>query len=297
MPSSQPLALADYVTSPRVSVSSAVALGIALLAVVPTPAPKPVRIAANRLRGSVVELQHAWGVELDAATADTEPRDADLRVDRALRATSMRLMAYAVLAPEHVPQAAAAKAAHERLFRDGLRFINLPYPEQWAHVERLITAIDEDAALAADLEVLVGAPIMDELRAAQVAYGEALGITAERVVPEAAPIMERLAAVRAAVVGYALQIVAMQDVDPKRIEAARRALAPIDALRERQARRSAAAAARASEDGPVVEPAAGPGPSENDDGGDEDASVTPTTPVPAVEEPDEALEHAGDRPR
>src|SRR5690606_20321867 len=190
MPSSQPLALADYVTSPRVSVSSAVALGIALLAVVPMPAPKRVRIGANRLRGSVVELQHAWGVDLDAATADTEPRDADLRVDRALRATSMRLMAYAVLAPEHVPQAAAAKAAHERLFRDGLRFINLPYPEQWAHGERLITAIDEDAALAADLEVLVGAPIMDELRAAQVAYGEALGITAERVVPEAAPIME-----------------------------------------------------------------------------------------------------------
>lgn len=114
---------------------------------------------------------------------------------------------------------------HERLFPQGLRFINLPYPEQWAHVQRLIEAIDKDEALDDDLAELVGAPIMAELRPAQVAYGAALG--------------------------------------------------PIDALRERQASRAAGSGGggEAVVSGPEVE---------------EDASVTPTTPVPVVEDGGEA---------
>lgn len=269
-----PLFITDYATSPRLSASSAVSLGIALLTVVPKPATQAVRFAATRLRGSVLDLQTEWGRELDQATADTLPRDADLRVDRVIRATSMRIEAYALLSPEHVPQAEPAKAVSARLFPQGLRFINLPYEEQWAHCQRLLETIDNDEQLVADLEELVGEPILVELRAAQAAYGDALGITAERTVPVVVPLLDRLNAVRAAIVGYALQIVAMQDADPERIADARRALAPIDERRARDARRTTSTV-RAGGATEPVEP-------------EEDSSVTPSTPVPTVEADDAA---------
>lgn len=262
-----PLSIADYVSVPRTSASSAVSLGISLLTVIPKPAPQAVRFAATRMRETVVDLQREWGRELAASSGATLPRDADVRLDRAVGATSMRLEAYAMLAPEHVPQAEPAKAAIGRLFPQGLRFLNLAYPEQWAHCERLLKTIDGDEQLAQDLEQLVGKPILSELRSAQAAYGEALGITAERTTPQAVPLLERLNAVRAAISGYALQIVAMQDADPSRIADARRALAPIDERRAQAARRTP----RGGETGEPV-------PQE------EDPSVTPTTPVPVVEE-------------
>ena len=272
-----PLVITDYVTAPRLSVSSAVSLGIALLTVVPKPAPQPVRVAAKRLRVSVVELQHAWGHELDASVADTLPREADLRVDRAMRATSLRLEAYALLSPEHVPAAATAKTALGRLFPQGLRFLNLPYEEQWAYGQRIIEALDGDEALATDVDALVGEEIVSELRAAQAAYGKALGITVERKKPVAVALGERLSAVREAVVGYALQIVAMQDVDAGRVEVARKALGPIDELREKQARRGGAAGEREGDrGGEVVEAGAGT-----------EGTVTPATPVPVVEDAEE----------
>lgn len=263
----QPLSITDYATAPRLSASSAVSLGIALLTVVPKPAPQSVRIAATRLRGSVVDLQREWGRELDGGAASTLPRDADLRVDRVIRATSMRLEAYALLSPQHMPQAEPAKRVHTRLFPQGLRFINLPYEEQWSHCQRLVEAIDADDALATDLEELVGEPILSELRAAQLAYGDALGITTERTTPEPIPLLDHLNLVRAAITGYALQIVAMQDVDSDRIADARRALAPIDERRAREARRAPT-----------------PGRDEGSATAEEDPSVTPTTPVPAVDE-------------
>jgi hypothetical protein len=279
MPSPQPLFVIDYATAPQMSVSSAVTLCIGMLTVVPKAAPQAVRFAAKRMRTSVVELQRAWGLEFDAGSADTTPRKADTRVDRAVRATSMCLEAHALLSPEHVPQATRAEAAYQRLFAQGLRFINLPYPEQWSHVQRLVKAIDGDPVLTSDVDEFVGETIVGELRASHEAYGEALGITVELTEPEAALLQERLETVRAAVVGYALQIVAMQDVDAERIPAARRALEPIDQLRARQARQARrSASARDSE--PTGEAGVEPA-------GEEQDSVTPTTPVPEVED-DEA---------
>lgn len=270
MSTQAPLSISDYAVIPRTTVSSAVSLGIALLTVVPKPAPQAVRIAATRMRTAVVDLQSAWGSELAASSVETLPRDADVRIDRAIGATSMRLEAYAMLPPERVPQAEAAKTAMNRLFPEGLRFLNLPYQEQWSHCQRLIEAIDNDEQLATDLDELVGEPIVAELRAAQEAYGEALGITAERTSPQAVPVLELMNAVRTAIVGYALQIVAMQDVDSDRIADARRALAPIDERRAQLARRTPTT----SRGGGAVDPVAS----------EEDPTVTPTTPVPVVED-------------
>lgn len=276
----QPLVLADYVTAPRLSVSSGVSLGISLLTVVPKPAPQSVRTAATRLRGTVVALQQAWARQIAVSgPVSALPREADIRVDRALRATSMRIEAFAILPPETVEEATRATAAYARVFPEGLRFLNLPFDDQWAYCERLLGVIASDEDLAADVEELVGESILAELRAAQEAYGVALGITAPRTSPAVVSLVEPLAALRTAIVGYALQIIAMQDVDAARIPAAREALAPLEDLRAKQARRAASTPMRAS--GPTAEAAAG---SE----ADEDDAVTPKTPVPAIDDTEAA---------
>jgi hypothetical protein len=268
-----PIVLADYVTAPRISVSSGVSLGISLLTVVPKPTPQPVRLAATRLRGTIVDLQQAWARQIAVSgPIGTLPRDADIRVDRALRSTSMRIEAFTLLPSETVGEVDRAKAAYGRVFPEGLRFLNLPFDEQWAYGERLLAVIDGDEELAADVEELVGESILGELRAAQEAYGVALGITAPRTSPEVVSLLEPLAALRTAIVGYALQVIAMQDVDATRIPAARKALAPLDDLRARQGRRAASTPAR-----PTTEAATG---SEVE----EDDSVTPQTPVPSIED-------------
>jgi hypothetical protein len=146
---------------------------------------------------------------------------------------------------------------------------------------RILEAIDGDEALANDLEQLVGAEIMSELRAAQAAYGEALGITTKRATPVAIAVSDRLANARAAIVGHALQIVAMQDANAERIAAAVVALEPIDALRARQSRRLAGAGAKAG---------GAEGEASGEPGVEVDGSVTPTTPVPGVEDGDDGVE-------
>src|SRR5690606_24732676 len=224
--------------APRLSVPAGVALGISLLAVRPKPAPAAVHRAVTRLRGSVVELQHEWRRHVAAGLVTPMAlRVADTRVDRAMRAMSMRLEALTLRPAEAGPDVRVATSAHERLFSGGLRFLTLPYPEQWAHCDRLLATIDEDEQLTEDVERLVGDTVLTEVRAAQQAYGEALGITAPREAPEAVSLVAPLEAVRQAIVAYSVQIVAMQSDDPSRLPAARKALAPIDELRAAQARR------------------------------------------------------------
>lgn len=267
----QPLDLTAYVTAPRLSVPAAVALGIALLAARPKPAPALVRRAATRLRGSVLELQQQWRRHMDAGQPlAVAPRAVDHRVDRAFRAMSMGLQAIMHLSPEAGPDVELAEAIHQRLFPDGLRFLNLPHPQQWAHCDRLLTTFDEDEALLVDVERLVHASILAEVRASTEAYGVVLGITAARPPIEPVSLSAPLDAVRSAIVAYALQIVALQSDDPTRLPAARKALAPIDQLRAAQARRGqGSTTAAGTEPAMVAEP---------------DESVTPDTPVPELDD-------------
>jgi hypothetical protein len=278
MPAPQPLDLSLYVTAPRLSVPAAVSLGIALLTAAPKPSPQTVRRAATRLRESVLALQHDWRRQLGAGLGSlVAPRVADSRVDRAMRAMSMRLEALTLLSPSAGPDVEAAQSAYQRLFSEGLRFLTLPYAQQWAHCDRLLSTLDDDEQLAADVEHLVGETTLAEVRAAQAAYGDALGITTARETTDAVSLAEPLDAVRNAIIGYALQVVAMQNDDPSRIPAARKALAPIDELRASQAARGQR---------PDAPAPAAPTPELVDEG----ATVTPDTPVPAVDE--DPTEHA-----
>jgi CBS domain-containing protein len=274
MPAPQPLDLSLYVTAPRLSVPAAVSLGIALLSAAPKPAPQTVRRAATRLRESVLTLQQDWRRQLGAGLGSlVAPRDADSRVDRAMRAMSMRLEALTLLSASAGPDVEAAESAYQRLFPDGLRFLTLPYAQQWAHCDRLLSTLDEDEELAADVERLVGETTLAEVRAAQAAYGDALGITTARETTDAVSLAEPLDAVRNAIVSYALQVIAMQSDDPSRLAAARKALAPIDELRAAQATQG-----RRSESTPATPTA----PTAAPEG--EVVTVTPDTPVPVIED-------------
>lgn len=272
MPAPQPLDPTLYVVAPRVSVPVAVALGIALLSAAPKGAPQAVRRAAGRLRESVLVLQQGWRQHVAAGlVSPTTPKQADNRVDRAFRAMAMRIEALTLLSADAGSDVDVAIDAYQRLFPDGMRFLNLPHPQQWAHCDRILATIDDDAKLAADVERLVGKTTMKEVRAAQQAYGEVLGITSARQSADAVPLVEPLEAVRSSIVAYMVQLIAMQSDDPSRLPAARKALAPIDEVRAAQAaqgRRSDASspdtAARELVDG--------------------EATVTPDTPVPTVED-------------
>jgi CBS domain-containing protein len=198
-------------------------------------------------------------------------------VDRAVRAMSMRLEALTLLHAEAGPDVETAQKAHQRLFPDGLRFLALPYSQQWAHCDRLLSTLDDDEELGADVERLVGEITLDEVRRAQAAYGTVLGITTARETIAVVSLVGPLDAVREAIVGYALQIIAMQSDDPSRLLAARKALAPIDELRATQA-----APARRPDGGPLAPTPTPAVPGEGLE--DEGITVTPDTPVPAVED-------------
>lgn len=275
MPAPQTLDLAQYVTAPRLSVPSGVSLGIALLSAAPKPAPQAVRRSAARLRDSVVALQQEWRRQIGAGLVLlATPREIDTRVDRAYRALSMRLEALTLLHADAGPDVATATKAHQLLFPDGLRFLTLPYPQQWAHCDRLLSTIDDDEELLADVERLVGETTLGEVRAAQQVYGDVLGITSAREAVDAVSLVAPLDAVREAIIGYALQIIAMQSDDPSRLPAARKALAPIDELRAAQA-----AGARRPDDSPEAPAPAAPTVGLEVGG----FTVTPDTPVPTVE--------------
>jgi hypothetical protein len=276
MPTPQSLDLAQYVIAPRLAVPSGVSLGIALLSAAPKPAPQVVRRSATRLRDSVVALQHEWRRHIaKGLVLLATPRQADTRLDRAVRAFSMRLEALTLLHAEAGSDVETAAKAHQRLFPEGLRFLTLPYSQQWAHCDRLLSALDDDEALAADVERLAGETTLGKVRAAQQVYGDVLGITTPRATAETVSLVAPLDAVREAIVGYALQIIAMQSDDPSRLPAARKALAPIDELRAAQA-----AAARRP-DGSLAAPVpAAPTVGVEEEG----ITVTPDTPVPTVED-------------
>lgn len=80
-----------------------------------------------------------------------------------------------------------------------------------------------------------------------------------------------LDAVRNAIIGYALPVVAMQSDDPLRLAAARKTLAPIDELRAAQAT-------------PASRPESTPAAPTTPTAAPENEGVTPDTPVPVVED-------------
>ncbi len=230
-----------YTRAPLLNVASAVTLGTALLAALPKKPEARIAKAAKRLQAAVAELQQVWK-ESDAKVEADDSRSADQAIDNAYANLFARLQAYAALDSEHHPRANRAAELASVLFPTGLAFLKLPYAEEWAESQKRLDRVESDG-LAKELDELAGKEFLAEVRRLHIAYGVAIGVTQAKKMPatEAAKPGEPLRKVAQAVVLYASQVSSLYDPDePETLDLIRRCLAPIDDLRQAQARRSSA---------------------------------------------------------
>lgn len=225
-----------YLRPPILDVPGAVALGHALLSATPTEAPEPVRAAAHTMRKALDALQKAWATTLPAKVPD--PRPVDTSYDAAWSALRERIATALTLAASQPELAERAERILSLLFPTGADFLKLPYAKQWAEAEKRLALVQTEG-LRDDIERLAGAPYFAQVETLHQSYGEALGITkAKEPPPPAANVLEPLRLAQRAMGAYQIQLVAAALDDEAFAEAARRALAPVDAARAAAARRA-----------------------------------------------------------
>jgi hypothetical protein len=258
-----------YLRPPKLDVRQAVALAIALLSALPKSPTDGMKRTARAMRKATITMKKAWA-QKRRVQGTSKPADkvkADRRIDTAWAALKMRIDACAFLPIEAHPMAPRAGEISQMLFPKGLEFLTLVMDKEWAESNQLLERI-EDEGLAAELDAIAGPAFLAEIRAAQVAYGEALGITKAHEAPaETETLLEPLRELVSAIGDYLLQVVASVDrEEAATIRAARAALVPLDRFREGAARRAG------SKDG--KEEASEPG--------EDLPEVDPETPVPDV---------------
>ncbi len=216
-----------YETIPQTNVAGTIALTRAVLTAgkgIELPAAKK---ALRRVRETGEHLrtlhQAAPPAKIESLT-----RAADAAVDRMWSAFGQRLAANIELGGT---DGAEAERVYGLLFANGLTFLTLRYPEQWAEGEAILARIESEK-LEGTLDRLVGAPFLRELRARQAAYGEALGITkAKAATPETANLVEPLREARAALSTYARVLIAAVENGELAETSAIPMLAPLASLR------------------------------------------------------------------
>jgi hypothetical protein len=244
------LEVSNYVTLPSFDVRGGFALGVALLIAVPASAPEVVKDAARGVRTSVVALQEGWSARSSEQPLESKP--ADQRVDKAWGALRASLAAAQSLTG--TAREVAATLVLDFVLPDGLGFLNLRFPREWAESERRLQMVatpewEERIRLATG-----GPEFLDELRAAHAHYGQVLGITGPAAPAEEVNLTERLRELRAAIKRYALQVVAWSSQDGVDSSVAGAALLPIDAARGAETRRPSSVAPEVPEltpDAPV----------------------------------------------
>jgi len=259
----------DYVHAPRLDVRSAVTVSIALLKCAPANLPPAGKKAVKRLRSSVAALQSAWAERdrLIKPAAPVDPRTVDTRADTAWGGLYGRLDCLAWLPDAASPRVARAARLRDSLFPHGKTFLQLPYREEWAEVEKRLQRIDNEK-LAKDIDDLAGPEFLVEIRAAHVAYTRVVQDALQGVnVDITVELRKPLKKVCDALAAYTTQLVATVDPDDDAtLTVARAALTPIDVYRAQMAARAGADSTAA--DSPVVDSPLPP--------------AGPTTPIPEV---------------
>jgi len=181
-----------------------------------------VRIAAQRVRDTAVDLHYAWR-RATPSSLRSDPRPVDQELDAAWIAIHDRLHAYAEIETQSTQ---CARELLDLLFGEGLAFLDAPYTQQWAESRKRLDELAE-RGLRDTLVDLCGAEFVDALEAAQQRYAAALGMGAERSNPPPAT-QGQLRALRAAIANYAVQVAACVDPDDAAaVDAAERTLQPI----------------------------------------------------------------------
>ena len=171
----------DLVTVPRTSAASAMALGTALVTAARQEPDLPARFARplERLESECEALrtsrrQQAAAREFDANAVGK----ADQLLDGAWSGLHSFLVGWTKLSatPEGVDQGARARAVLGRVFPAGLRFLNLPYRDQWAESQTKLDRLAEPS-VAEHVTSLGGDAFVRAIELAHAKYGEALHVT------------------------------------------------------------------------------------------------------------------------
>ncbi len=169
----------NLVRLPHLSSSAAVALGDRLLAAADQQPGVPAALTAPRQRlteahGALREVR----IHMDDAQASdpSAAGEADLWVDAAWAALHSFLKGWARLPARGGPGEAQGKRAQlllDGLFSDGLRFLRLPFEQEWAETQKRLDRL-EKPDFAEHLEALGADPFIDAVRRAFDAYSAAL---------------------------------------------------------------------------------------------------------------------------
>jgi hypothetical protein len=190
---------ADLVQLPRFAAPGALALGEQVQSAarpLKKELPKPVTKALAALTTRHKDLNDAIRDQVPAdapESADTPALDRTL--DNCWSGLDDFLLGFTKLAG--TPQASEAGALRGAIFNDGLKFLKLPYPLEWAESDVRLQRIDKNG-LRDRIAKLGGGVFIDEIAKAHAAYGKALGMgapqTARAVPPEIRAALDAFAA-------------------------------------------------------------------------------------------------------
>jgi hypothetical protein len=200
----------DLVTVPRSSAGLAIALGTALLTRAQAePALPPVFVRPlKRLAEQHGALCGAHEAQLDEPADDAAATgEADQQLDTAWSGLQGFLISNTKLSasPAGVERGERARVVLAMIFPDGLRFVNLPYREQWAESKRRLAKLGEPPT-AEHVKALGGEPFVAAIEAAQERYGEVLHLTKPKKAPNQAKVRDALERMLAAVRSYVLRV-------------------------------------------------------------------------------------------
>jgi hypothetical protein len=249
-----------YVRQPKFDVPSGVTHGISLITAMPKPAPDHVRAAATKVRKDTVALQLAWG-KSGLGTTTRDRRKSDIRIDNAWGILLDRLESYSRLPVGQYPRAARARELLDTISPNDREWLKLTYEAEWAESDKRLGWIEKQG-LAKDINELAGPEFLSEVKAAHAEYGVALGVTVPAPELLGVNLAEPLQSLARSIGKYTLAVVTMAGDDAASLAVVRKALRPIDDLREGQARRARAG-------GAAVDP-------------EPEVPVSPTTPIPEV---------------
>lgn len=201
----------DLVTVPRSSAGLAIALGSALLTKAQAePALPPVFVRPlKRLAQQQEALCAAHQAQLDEPADDAAAvGEADQQLDASWSGFHGFLGSNTKLSasPAGVERGVRARAVLDGVFPDGLRFVKLPYREQWAESKRRLAKLGE-APTAEHVKALGGEPFVTVIAAAHERYGEVLHLTKPKAkAPNQVRVREALEGMLAAVRSYVLRV-------------------------------------------------------------------------------------------
>lgn len=203
----------DLVQLPRMTAVGALAFSDQLVSCA-TPHKK---VLPKTCATSLGELTAAQSILAGALRGRLEPQDnADLPaldhdIDAAWSALHDFAMAFAKL-PGGGPLVEAATLVRAALFADGLKFIQLAYPLEWAESQVRIDHM-ETPEMALALETLGAGTFVEAIRTAHVAYGKALGMGAAKTVSPSPNVRPAYLSVLHAIRLYVVKVIAMIETD------------------------------------------------------------------------------------